>query len=44
MLGSNPVKLEPGLRLAIPFVHTIHHVNMRETSVRATPNILTLYD
>lgn len=33
-LGSNPVKLEPGLRVMIPFYHSVQQVNMRETSVR----------
>ena len=32
-LGQNPVKLEPGLRLMIPFVHSVQEVDMRETSV-----------
>ena len=31
--GRNPVKLEPGLRIMIPFYHTIQEVDLRETSV-----------
>ncbi|KLO20202.1 hypothetical protein SCHPADRAFT_816717 [Schizopora paradoxa] len=30
--GQNPVKLEPGLRIHIPFYHTIQRVDMREMS------------
>lgn len=32
-LGSDPVKLSPGLSFAMPFLHTVQHVNMREQSV-----------
>ncbi|GJE98700.1 stomatin family protein [Phanerochaete sordida] len=32
-LGSEPVKLEPGLRLAVPFVHKVQQIDMRERSV-----------
>ena len=32
-LGQNPVKLDPGLRLMIPFLHSVQEVDMRETSV-----------
>ncbi|PAV22182.1 stomatin family [Pyrrhoderma noxium] len=39
--GRNPVKLEPGLRIMIPFYHTIQEVDLRETSVTITD--LTCY-
>ncbi|KDQ63516.1 hypothetical protein JAAARDRAFT_29538 [Jaapia argillacea MUCL 33604] len=32
-LGTSPTKLEPGIRLAIPFYHTVQNIDMRETSV-----------
>ncbi len=32
-LGQNRVKLNPGLRLDLPFLHTTHRINMRENSV-----------
>ncbi|EKM56756.1 uncharacterized protein PHACADRAFT_254056 [Phanerochaete carnosa HHB-10118-sp] len=32
-LGSNPVKLEPGLKLSVPLLHKVQHINMREKSV-----------
>ncbi|KAG8964529.1 hypothetical protein FRC03_001695 [Tulasnella sp. 419] len=37
-LGRNPVKLEPGLQIALPLYHTIQEIDLRETSV----NILDL--
>lgn len=32
-LGRSPVKLDAGLSLMIPLLHTVHEVDMRETSV-----------
>ena len=32
-LGRNPVKLNPGLRLNVPFYHQVLEVDMREQSV-----------
>ncbi|TFK68051.1 hypothetical protein BDN72DRAFT_769851 [Pluteus cervinus] len=37
-LGRNPVKLEPGLSIALPIYHSIQHVDMREMSV-SIPNL-----
>jgi len=31
-LGRNPVKLNPGLRIALPIYHTVMNVDMRESS------------
>jgi len=36
--GRNPVKLVPGLRIAIPFFHSVQHVDMRESSI-SIPNL-----
>ena len=36
--GRNPVPLKPGLNIAIPVVHTVLNVDMRETSI-AIPNL-----
>ena len=38
--GRNPVKLEPGLRIMIPFYHTIQEVDLRETSVSLVSNLV----
>ena len=38
--GRNPVKLEPGLRIMIPFYHTIQEVDLRETSVSLVFNLV----
>ncbi|KAK7688983.1 hypothetical protein QCA50_007674 [Cerrena zonata] len=32
-LGQDPVRLAPGLRLSIPILHQIMHVDMRESSI-----------
>ncbi|KIP03121.1 hypothetical protein PHLGIDRAFT_78069 [Phlebiopsis gigantea 11061_1 CR5-6] len=32
-LGSGPEKIEPGLSFAVPFLHTVYRINMREQSV-----------
>jgi hypothetical protein len=32
-LGHTPVKLQPGLRMHIPLVHTVLQIDMREQSV-----------
>lgn len=32
-LGSNPQKLEPGVRVAIPFFHNVRRVDMRERRI-----------
>lgn len=32
-LGRSPVKLDAGLSLMLPLIHTVHEVDMRETSV-----------
>ncbi|KAH6905473.1 stomatin family protein [Coprinopsis sp. MPI-PUGE-AT-0042] len=36
--GKSPVKVTPGLNIAIPVVHTVMHVDMRETSINI-PNL-----
>lgn len=38
-LGRDPVKLEPGLSLMIPWYHSVQDVDMREKSVRAVPRV-----
>ena len=38
--GRNPVKLEPGLRIMIPFYHSIQEVDLRETSVSLVFNLV----
>ncbi|TFK27346.1 stomatin family protein [Coprinopsis marcescibilis] len=37
-LGRNPVPLKPGLRVAVPMVHTIMNIDMRESSI-SIPNL-----
>lgn len=32
-LGGNRIKLEPGLSINIPFLHTLHRVDIRETGI-----------
>lgn len=39
-LGRDPVKLEPGLSLMIPWYHSVQDVDMREKSVRIVSPIL----
>jgi hypothetical protein len=39
-LGRSPVKLTPGLNLAIPFYHQITALDVRESSVNI-PNVRT---
>jgi len=34
MLGSNRVRLEPGLRLNVPILHSIRRVDMREAMIK----------
>ncbi|KAH6905486.1 stomatin family protein [Coprinopsis sp. MPI-PUGE-AT-0042] len=36
--GKSPMKVTPGLNIAIPIVHTVMHVDMRETSINI-PNL-----
>ncbi|KAJ2923590.1 hypothetical protein H1R20_g13505, partial [Candolleomyces eurysporus] len=37
-LGKNPVKLSPGLRIAVPVVHSVLKLDMRESSI-SIPNL-----